>query len=210
MLPNNQEVTSMNTKEKTRLAGILMAALAVLGIGGAAIAQTGGSAPAPTKSTVPTTKTVQPGAPAPADTDTVQEESGADDATEANEPAGANEPNEANKANEAIEVEDESPSYTSSIVAPHPADDGSETADDEAAEAAALADLATITADQAQAAALAAVPGTVIQVELDNENGSVVYSVEVDTGNGIIDVKVDAGNGTVLHQDADDEGESEG
>ncbi len=183
----------MDTKNGIRLAAALMAALAVLGIGGAAIAQTGGSGPA--------TETKQV-ATAPADTDTIQDENGADD------PSEANETSEANDVGEPVEeagAEDQSPSYTSSITAPDSADTGSETADEEAAEAAALAGLATITADQAQAAALAAVPGTVVQVELDNENGSVVYSVEVDTGSGIVDVKVDAGNGTVVHHDADDD-----
>lgn len=68
-------------------------------------------------------------------------------------------------------------------------------AQSEADEAAALAPLATITSDQAVAAAQAQVPGQVQQVELDNENGSLVYSVEIDGK----DVKVDAGTGTVLH-----------
>ena len=56
---------------------------------------------------------------------------------------------------------------------------------------------ATITVTQAEAAALAANPGTtVVKVELDNENGALVYSVELSNG---LDVKVDAGNGEILH-----------
>lgn len=48
---------------------------------------------------------------------------------------------------------------------------------------------------------MTAVPGTAGEVELENENGSVVYSVEI-TANGITaDVMVDAGNGKVLAQD---------
>lgn len=66
-------------------------------------------------------------------------------------------------------------------------------------EAAALAPLATITKEQAAAAAQAEVPGDVSKVELDNENGSLVYSVEI----GNQDVKVDAGTGAVLHIDSD-------
>jgi uncharacterized membrane protein YkoI len=63
-----------------------------------------------------------------------------------------------------------------------------------------LASLAKITADQARDAALAANPGTTAtQVELDNENGCLVYSVELSNG---ADVKVDAGNGQVLHTEA--------
>lgn len=52
-----------------------------------------------------------------------------------------------------------------------------------------------ITAEQAQTAALAAHPGTVIKTELDDENGQLVYSVEF---NGGVDVKVDAMTGSVL------------
>jgi uncharacterized membrane protein YkoI len=67
----------------------------------------------------------------------------------------------------------------------------------EADEAAALQTKATITSAQAEAAALAANPGaTVVKAELDNEDGFLVYSVELSNG---MDVKVDAGNGKVLH-----------
>jgi len=69
----------------------------------------------------------------------------------------------------------------------------------EADEAAALAPLATISEDEAIAAAQAEVPGTVDEVELEDENGSLVYSVDI----GSRDVKVDAGTGAVLHIDSD-------
>lgn len=52
-----------------------------------------------------------------------------------------------------------------------------------------------ITAEAAQAAALAAHPGTVIQTELDDEDEQLVYSVEFE---GDVDVKVDAMTGEVL------------
>lgn len=92
------------------------------------------------------------------------------------------------------------PSYTGSV--PAPEDNGTNTS--EADEAASLQALATITPDDAAAAALAAVPGTAGAVELDNENGFVVYSVEVIGADGtVIDVKVDAGNGQVLAQDSE-------
>lgn len=52
-----------------------------------------------------------------------------------------------------------------------------------------------ITAEQAQTAALAAHPGTVIKTELDDENGQLVYSVEFSGG---VDVKIDAMTGSVL------------
>ncbi|MET3768631.1 putative membrane protein YkoI [Marisediminicola sp. UYEF4] len=76
----------------------------------------------------------------------------------------------------------------------------------EAEESMSLQPLATTTPEQATAAALAAVPGTAGAVELDNENGYVVYSVEVTAADGSsVDVKVDAGNGSVLAQDTDDD-----
>jgi len=101
-------------------------------------------------------------------------------------------------------TEEHDPSYASSISAPD--DENASEAD----EAAALAPLATVTADEARDAALAAVPGTAGEVELDNENGAVVYSVEItDSSGSHIDLKVDAGNGAVLQREADD-GDNEG
>jgi len=61
---------------------------------------------------------------------------------------------------------------------------------------------ATITAEEAKAAALEAYPGTtVVQVELDDEGGAPVYEVELDSGLG---VKVDAGNGAILGTEQED------
>lgn len=74
----------------------------------------------------------------------------------------------------------------------------------EQAEAARYQKLARITADQARSAALAAVPGTATSVELENEDGNLVYGVSVKTSAGERDVKVDAGNGKVLHIEKDD------
>jgi uncharacterized membrane protein YkoI len=89
------------------------------------------------------------------------------------------------------------PSYKSSVTAPE------QNGQNEAGESAALQSMAKITPDQARDAALAAVPGTADKVELDNENGNVVYSVQITDANGAkTDVKVDAGNGSVLHQDS--------
>jgi peptidase YpeB-like protein len=52
-----------------------------------------------------------------------------------------------------------------------------------------------VTADQAKATALAANPGaTVVKAELGDENGVIVYSVELSTG---ADVKVDAKSGAI-------------
>jgi hypothetical protein len=91
----------------------------------------------------------------------------------------------------------ETPSYTSSISVDQAVLEGVSETD----EAIALQSQATITAEKATAAALAANPGSaVVKVELDNENGALVYSVELDNGS---DVKVDAGNGSVLSSDQD-------
>ena len=64
--------------------------------------------------------------------------------------------------------------------------------------------LARLKFDQAVAKALDAVQGQVLKIELENENGFLVYGVEVVTaGLAIVDVKVDAGSGKVLVTDRD-------
>lgn len=94
---------------------------------------------------------------------------------------------------------DQNPSYRASITAPE------QELGSEQAEARVLRSKATVSAAEARSAALAAVPGTAGQVELDNENGNVVYSVEITKADRTaVDVKVDAGNAKVLHQEADD------
>jgi uncharacterized membrane protein YkoI len=96
------------------------------------------------------------------------------------------------------------PSYDSSIRV----DDTQYEGLSEADEAAALADSATITPEQAKAAALEANPGaTVVKVELGNENSALVYEVELDNG---LEVKVDAGNGAILSTEQEDADEAAG
>jgi uncharacterized membrane protein YkoI len=91
------------------------------------------------------------------------------------------------------QVDERQPQYTGSITVDEAQYEGISEAD----EAAALQSQATISAADAEQAALAANPGTtVVKTELDNENGVLVYSVELSNG---MDVKVDAGNGKVLH-----------
>ncbi|GAB4535888.1 MAG: PepSY domain-containing protein [Anaerolineae bacterium] len=93
----------------------------------------------------------------------------------------------------------QSPSYTGSISVDQAQYEGVSEAD----EAAALQGKATISAADAEAAALAANPGaTLVKTELDNENGVLVYSVELSSG---LDVKVDAGNGQILYMEQDDD-----
>lgn len=89
--------------------------------------------------------------------------------------------------------EDTPPAYHSSVTT-QATDSGSE-----AAQALALSKLATITLPDAAKAAGAAVPGgTVIEIELDNEAGNVVYTADVVTSDGESEVVVDAGNGDIL------------
>ena len=87
---------------------------------------------------------------------------------------------------------DDAPSYTSSIVDKASANEADGAEEDDAAEAARLEKLATVTPDEAKAAALAAQPGTADKVELESENGNVVYGVEVTT------FAVEGGNGAAV------------
>lgn len=100
-------------------------------------------------------------------------------------------------------TDDPDPSYTGSIQAPGDGETLSK-----ADESAQLDGLATITPEEAASATVA---GTVDDVEFDNANGLVVYSVEITDGAGTeVDVKVDGGNGTVLDQQSDDDAEEVG
>lgn len=78
-------------------------------------------------------------------------------------------------------------------------DGDGETNDDveEQQEAAKLQPLAKITAQQAQQAAQTSVGGQASKVELENEDGNLVYAVKI----GQQEVKVDAGNGQVLYSE---------
>ncbi|QQS33561.1 MAG: PepSY domain-containing protein [Acidobacteriota bacterium] len=113
--------------------------------------------------------------------DDKNEKEESEEANESSEDDEANETGEKGEANES-EVEDQA----------------------EVAESARLQSMATITPEQAKSAALAQVPGTVVKVELENEDGNVVYGVEIKTADGEHDVKVDAGNGKVLHAEKGD------
>jgi uncharacterized membrane protein YkoI len=97
---------------------------------------------------------------------------------------------------DAAATQAQDPSYKASVQIPEG------TSENDQAEAATLQAAAKISPDQAKQAALA-VPGTAGKVELENENGNVVYGVEVTANGTTTDVKVDAGNGSVLAKDAD-------
>ena len=124
------------------------------------------------------------------DTDNIEEQVG--EQVKDGQPDGAEEAEAAGEPDSGAQE----PAYTGSVSV-----DQSQTESlSEADETAALQGQAAITAAEAEAAALTANPGaSVVKTELDNENGALVYSVELDNG---ADVKVDAGNGAVLFTDS--------
>jgi len=67
-----------------------------------------------------------------------------------------------------------------------------------------FAEMAKISIASAVNAALNEVPGKAVRAELENENGYLVYGVEIaKADHQFVDVKVDAGNGKVLRKDQD-------
>ncbi len=106
---------------------------------------------------------------------------------------------DANETDNAADDENQDASYTGSIAVDEAAFADMSSAD----RCAALGALATITAEEAQAVGEA--EGTAATVEIEIENGYLVYGVALEDGR---DVKVDAGNGTVLNIDAVEDTES--
>ncbi len=82
----------------------------------------------------------------------------------------------------------------------------------DAEEAKALEGLAKISPADAEKAAVAAVAGSEVSesAELENEDGSVIYDVEVTAKGKTVEVEVDAGNAKVLDQEVDDDDEDDG
>ena len=111
-----------------------------------------------------------------------------------------NDPNEREEANEA----DEKGEKAEGAEQNEADEQGEENSSAEQSEAAQYQKLARITAAQARSSALASVPGTATSVELENEDGNLVYGVTVKTSAGERDVKVDAGNGKVLFIETDE------
>jgi uncharacterized membrane protein YkoI len=71
----------------------------------------------------------------------------------------------------------------------------------------ALAQKATISREEAVRIAQGAVKGKVIESGIENEDGNLVYNVEVKSGDETKEVIVDAGNGKVLAVNADEDEE---
>ena len=99
-----------------------------------------------------------------------------------------------------LDLDTQEPSYTGSVQAPK--ETGTEQS--EAAESAALAALAKISETDARNAALTKFPGATIQkATLEDENGNVVWAVELtDANKAAQEVKVDAGNAAILAVEA--------
>ncbi|MEN3003978.1 PepSY domain-containing protein [Dehalobacterium formicoaceticum] len=69
----------------------------------------------------------------------------------------------------------------------------------------------SITEEQAKQVALASVKdGVLKELELEDEDGVVVYGVEIQSGSNIYDVKVDANSGSILKMDQDNEKDEKG
>jgi uncharacterized membrane protein YkoI len=114
-----------------------------------------------------------------------------DDADE----AGDVEDNDTDEANEADDASDNADD--TGDVEDNDADEPNEADEDDASP-----DQAGITPDEAKAAAEAANPGAkALDVDLENENGTILYEVELDNG---LEVQVDANNSNILGADQED------
>ncbi len=69
----------------------------------------------------------------------------------------------------------------------------------------AAADDSMITLEDARAIALGAVPGTVVEEDLEREKRRWVYEFEIDTDAGEVEVSVDAYSGDVVEIEHDDD-----
>ena len=63
--------------------------------------------------------------------------------------------------------------------------------------------------EEAEAAALAALPGEVVKAKLDDEDGYLVWQIDVKHAKGVTEVAVDAGNAKVLAMEAEDDDDHE-
>mgnify|MGYP000041115484 FL=1 len=65
--------------------------------------------------------------------------------------------------------------------------------------------LARVPRQQAEAAALAVQPGQVVQAKLEDEDGYLVWQIDVKHAQGTTEIAVDAGNSQVLAAEAEDD-----
>lgn len=64
---------------------------------------------------------------------------------------------------------------------------------------------AKITQQEAEAAALAVMPGQVVKAKLDDEDGYLVWQIDVKHAKGVTEVAVDAGNAKPLAMEVEDD-----
>ncbi len=68
-----------------------------------------------------------------------------------------------------------------------------------------------ISAEQARKTALERVSGTIVEEELEKENGRIVYSIEIrDANQKVFDVEVDSETGAVVNVEEEDEDDEDG
>lgn len=68
---------------------------------------------------------------------------------------------------------------------------------------------AKVAQQEAEAAALAALPGEVVKAKLDDENGYLIWQIDVKHAKGVTEVAVDAGNAKVLAMEAENDDDHE-
>ena len=68
---------------------------------------------------------------------------------------------------------------------------------------------AKVAKQEAEAAALAALPGEVVKAKLDDENGYLIWQIDVKHAKGVTEVAVDAGNAKVLAMEAENDDDHE-
>lgn len=68
---------------------------------------------------------------------------------------------------------------------------------------------AKVTQQDAEAAALAVQPGQVVKATLDDEDGYLVWQIDVKHAKGVTEIAVDAGNAKALAAEAEEEDHSE-
>lgn len=68
-----------------------------------------------------------------------------------------------------------------------------------------FAKLARVTQQEAEAAALAVQSGQVVQAKLDDEDGYLVWQIDVKHAKGTTEIAVDAGNSKVLAAEAEED-----
>lgn len=68
-----------------------------------------------------------------------------------------------------------------------------------------FAKFAKVTQQQAETAALAVMPGKVVKAKLDDEDGYLVWQIDVQHAKGTTEIAVDAGNSKVLAAEAEED-----